>query len=198
MNPEQKPRKPEKRVDPLIAGAVVALVLAAVVGVAAVTGNLREYSGQKAPDAGRSAAGGSTAGGEARQSGSAGAPAAPAPSAPRAKARCPNCGVVVDVKEVKVKGEGTGVGVVAGGVAGAVLGHEVVGGRNQGLGTVAGALGGAAVGREVERHARSTTRYDVAVRMDDGSTKTVSSETQPAWKSGDRVRVAEGRIEPVR
>ena len=39
-------------------------------------------------------------------------------------------------------------------------------------------------------------RYDVAVRMEDGSTRTVSYEQAPTWRSGDHVRVAEGKIQP--
>jgi len=51
--------------------------------------------------------------------------------------------------------------------------------------------------KEVERSARSHKRYDVSVRLPDGSVKTVSSDAPPAWKSGDKVRVVNGRLEPV-
>ena len=40
-------------------------------------------------------------------------------------------------------------------------------------------------------------RYEVSVRLQDGSVKTVSSGAPPAWKSGDKVRVVNGRLEPV-
>jgi hypothetical protein len=50
---------------------------------------------------------------------------------------------------------------------------------------------------DVERSARSHKRYDVSVRLPDGSVKTVSSDTPPAWKSGDKVRVANGKLGPV-
>ena len=80
--------------------------------------------------------------------------------------------VVVEVKEVDVKGEGAGPGA-------------------------AGAVGGAAVGHQSERSARSHKRYDVSVRLHDGSIKTVSSDAPPAWKSGDKVRLVNGRLEPV-
>ena len=51
--------------------------------------------------------------------------------------------------------------------------------------------------KEVERSARSDKRYDISVRLPDGSVKTVSSEAPPALRSGDRVRVVNGRLEPV-
>jgi hypothetical protein len=50
---------------------------------------------------------------------------------------------------------------------------------------------------DVERSARSHKRYEVSVRLPDGSVKTVSSDTPPAWKSGDKVRVANGKLGPV-
>ena len=37
-------------------------------------------------------------------------------------------------------------------------------------------------------------RYQIEVRMSDGSVKTLSSNTQPAWKAGDRVRLQNGRV----
>ena len=51
--------------------------------------------------------------------------------------------------------------------------------------------------KEVERGARSNKRYDISVRLQDGSVKTVPSDAPPAWKNGDKVRVVNGRLEPV-
>ena len=51
--------------------------------------------------------------------------------------------------------------------------------------------------KEVERSARSHKRYDISVRLQDGSVKTVPSDAPPAWKSGDKVRVVNGRLGPV-
>jgi hypothetical protein len=47
--------------------------------------------------------------------------------------------------------------------------------------------------RPVELKAKSV-RYEIQVRMGDGSVKTLSSSTQPAWKAGDRVRLENGRL----
>jgi hypothetical protein len=51
--------------------------------------------------------------------------------------------------------------------------------------------------KEVEPSARSDKRYEVSVRLQDGSVKTVPSDAPPAWKSGDKVRVVNGRLGPV-
>jgi hypothetical protein len=45
---------------------------------------------------------------------------------------------------------------------------------------------------------RSTKRWEVTVRLDDGSYRTLSLEVQPAWHSGDRVRYVNGALEPER
>ena len=108
------------------------------------------------------------------------------------EARCPDCGVVVAVREVEVKGKGTGLGAVAGGVAGAVVGHEITRGRD--VGTLVGAAGGAIAGHEIERHARTAKRFYTDVRMSDGTVQTVTSASPPPWRSGDPVRLQDGRL----
>jgi outer membrane lipoprotein SlyB len=107
-------------------------------------------------------------------------------------AKCLDCGVVLDVRLVEQKGEGTGLGAVVGGVAGAVVGREIGDGRD--LGTVVGAAGGAIAGHQIERHARTTKHYQVQVRMADGTTKNVRFSARPAWKPGDKVRLVDGKL----
>jgi len=51
--------------------------------------------------------------------------------------------------------------------------------------------------KAVERNALTHKRYEVSVRLQDGSVRTVPSDAPPAWKSGDKVRVVNGRLEPV-
>lgn len=109
-----------------------------------------------------------------------------------ARKSCDDCGVVVAVRELERKGEGTGLGAVVGGVAGAVVGHEISRGRD--VGTVVGAAGGAIAGHQIERHARTTKHYEVQVRMPDGKLRSVRFATPPAWKSGDKVRLQDGKL----
>jgi hypothetical protein len=42
--------------------------------------------------------------------------------------------------------------------------------------------------------ARAAKRYQIQVRMSDGSVKTVTYNSAPAWKAGDRVRLHNGRL----
>lgn len=88
-------------------------------------------------------------------------------------AACLSCGTVESVETVRVKGEGTGLGAVAGGVLGGVVGHQIGGGNGKTAMTVLGALGGGVAGNEVERRTRGQTLYDVRVRMQDGSFRSV-------------------------
>jgi len=114
--------------------------------------------------------------------------ASPKPAAPRvAAAACPTCGVIEAVQAVKRKGEGSGLGAVAGGVAGAVLGHQVGKGHGRDAMTVIGAVGGGVAGHEIEKQARATTVYEVRVRMEDGTVRTLERGTAPPV--GQRVRM---------
>jgi outer membrane lipoprotein SlyB len=104
-----------------------------------------------------------------------------------AAAACHECGVVESVAAVKVQGVNNGAGAVAGGVGGAVVGNRIAGSHNRVLGGVLGAVGGGLIGNAIEKHERTTTAYDVNVRMSDGSLRTVRESTQPAI--GEKVRV---------
>ena len=41
---------------------------------------------------------------------------------------------------------------------------------------------------------RLARQYQIRVRMSDGSVKTLTTDTAPAWKAGDRVRLHNGRL----
>ena len=109
---------------------------------------------------------------------------------------CRDCGVIESVNEIEKDGEGSGLGAVAGGVVGAVAGKQVDGGRGRTVMSVLGAVGGAYAGHQIEKNARKVKSYDVTIRFDDGSTRTLSQSTPPAWRAGDRVRLVNGIIQP--
>ncbi len=114
---------------------------------------------------------------------------APKPAArPVAVASCQSCGVVDSVVAVQKKGEGTGAGAVVGGVLGGVVGNQMGGGSGKTAMTVLGAIGGGVAGNEVEKRARAETAYQVTVRMDDGSRRTLTLGSANVRK-GDRVEV---------
>ena len=111
-----------------------------------------------------------------------------------AYAKCDNCGTVTDLKTVKQKGEGSGVGLVGGAVLGGVLGHQVGGGRGKDLATVAGAGVGAYAGTETEKKLKEKTVYQVVVKLESGETRTFSFNTASAYKVGDKIKVVEGKL----
>jgi outer membrane lipoprotein SlyB len=109
-------------------------------------------------------------------------------------AACIDCGVVTDIKTVEKKGEGSGAGAVLGGIAGGVLGHQVGSGRGNTLATVAGAGAGAYAGHQVEKNAKSTTSYQVLVKMDDGASRTFTYSSPTSYKVGDKVKIVDKKL----
>ena len=103
-------------------------------------------------------------------------------------------GVIESVKEVEQAPDNTIAGPVAGGVAGAVLGHQIGEGRTRAIATAVGAGAGILAGRAIEKKVRTEKVWETTVRLETGSTQTFKSEAQPAWQTGERVRVVEGRL----
>ncbi len=107
---------------------------------------------------------------------------------------CNECGVVETVREVTIEAKGSGGGAIAGGLAGGLIGNQVGKNSGRGIATVLGAVGGAFAGNYIEKMLREGKRYEAVVRFEDGSSRTFSSETPPAWQSGDRVRLQNGLL----
>ena len=112
-------------------------------------------------------------------------------------AACASCGTVESVRLVEREGSSSGLGAVAGGVAGALLGNQVGGGSGRTVMTIAGGAGGAYVGNEVEKKSKRSSAYQVRVRMADGSMRTLTQRDVPNVNSGDRVRINNGAIAEV-
>ena len=184
----------------LIAG--IAVIIVSMLGIAAMTGVLRQA---QSPAVNARVAGGNegktaaktvdrkTA--SANGSASVLAKTGSSKTAPPAvvAARCADCGVVDSVRAVEVKGEGSGVGAVAGGVLGGVPGNQVGGGRGRTAMTVVGVGAGAYAGNEVEKNMKKNISYEIRVRMDDNSYRTIHA-AQPDVGVGRRVRVRDGQL----
>jgi outer membrane lipoprotein SlyB len=85
-------------------------------------------------------------------------------------------------------------GTVLGGVAGGVLGNQVGGGSGRTAATVAGTVGGAILGQQIEQNrAAQSPAYQIGVRLNDGTYRTVTQETVAGLNVGDRVRIEDGR-----
>ena len=102
---------------------------------------------------------------------------------------CAVCGSVESVTPVErsTKPAGPGMGTVAGGVLGAVLGNQVGRGDGRTVATILGAVGGGFAGNAIEGKMRKETVYQVGVRMEDGSRRTVEVARAPSV--GSRVTV---------
>jgi outer membrane lipoprotein SlyB len=210
-----------KKLHPLLAAAAGSLIIFSAVGVAAITGILPTSKGsvtEQSPVAAAETQQAPAAVPEAPapvkpkpvkkhvakklpEPAQAPAPVAyagypPLAQAPQAPVVKPGLlGTVQSVREVTKAGDAKGVGAVGGGVAGAVLGHNI--GEHNKLVTILGAAGGALLGNQIEKQTRATRHWELTVRYDDGTSQVFNSDTQPYWHQGDRVRLLEGRLQPV-
>ncbi|HET7363666.1 MAG TPA: glycine zipper 2TM domain-containing protein [Burkholderiales bacterium] len=214
-----------RRLHPIVAAAAVSVMVFSAVGVAAITGLIPHSKGDDQPPVAAATANAPASASMPEAAPAATPPApvkkhvakahkAPVPPAQVAAAETPAMtppapapvaqapaakpgvyGVVESVREVEQKGDAKGVGAVGGGLAGAVLGHNI--GDHNKLVTVLGAAGGALLGNQIEKTARATKQWELTVRYDNGSTQVFNSPDQPFWHQGDRVRYYEGKLQPV-
>jgi outer membrane lipoprotein SlyB len=104
---------------------------------------------------------------------------------------CANCGTIESVTPIQRNAKsGSGVGVVAGGALGAVLGNQIGKGGGRAVATILGAVGGGLAGNAIEKNMKKETVYQVQVRMQDGSLRTVE-QGNPATV-GARVTISGG------
>jgi outer membrane lipoprotein SlyB len=103
-------------------------------------------------------------------------------------AACPDCGTVVAVSVKEKAGEGSPLGVIAGGVGGAILGHQVGSGKGKDLATIAGAVGGAYAGKKIEERVKTHKVWTVRVDYPDGSKKNIEFNRDPGFKVGSSVK----------
>jgi uncharacterized protein YcfJ len=184
------------RLHPLLTVAAVSLTVLSAVGVAALTGVLPHSRGSNEPVVAPEV-----------QKPIEHAAAMPAPAAPVAKPKPKPHRVAHQAAPAAVVTEAPreyqppkpaplpGVaGPIIGGIAGAVLGHQVGSGTGRTVATAVGAGAGILGGKVVEEKVRATKHWDVNLRLDDGSTKTISSDSEPAWHAGDRVRLVDGQL----
>lgn len=120
---------------------------------------------------------------------------APQPMAPATRAICGNCGTVESVTPIQRDGTAGGTGVLAGGVLGALVGNQIGDGNGKAAATILGAIGGGVAGNAVEKKMKKETVYQVQVRMEDGSRRTLE-QTVPALV-GSKVIVEGNTLQPA-
>jgi len=208
----------KKSLHPLVKAAAVSVTIFSAVGVAALTGVLPHSRGTEAPAVAMPAVtptSEATAVPEATPAPvakpkprpahvvSRAVPPKPMPATEpvqvaQAPAVVPGAtGVIASVKEVEKKGETSGVGPVAGGVLGGVIGHQVGSGNTSKVMTVLGAGAGILGGKMAEEKVGATKQWEITVQLDKGGTQTITSDTEPSWHQGDRVRVLDGKLQPA-
>lgn len=101
---------------------------------------------------------------------------------------CADCGKVTAVGVTEKEGEGGPVGMIAGGVTGAILGRQVGGGLGKDLATIAGAAGGAYAGKKIEEKVRTHKVWTVSVQYPDGSKNNYEFKQDPGYKVGEQVK----------
>lgn len=209
-----------RRLHPLLTAAAISLTVFSAVGVAALTGVLPNSRGSSepaqviAPEVQKPiehtvtmpAPSVTTAAPAAKPKprpvarAAAPRPQAPAPvlaAAEPVKTAAPlpgAAGMIESVKEVEQPHDKTIAGPVVGGIAGAVLGHQIGSGTGRTVATAVGAGAGILAGRAIEKKVHTDKSWETTVRLDDGTTQTFKSETQPVWQAGQRVRVLDGQI----
>jgi outer membrane lipoprotein SlyB len=88
------------------------------------------------------------------------------------KVICSSCGTVESVVAVQREpASGSGIGVIAGAALGGLLGNQVGAGTGKDLATIAGMAAGGWAGNTVEKKMKKETVYEVAIRMEDGSSR---------------------------
>jgi uncharacterized protein YcfJ len=118
---------------------------------------------------------------------------APMASAHHASA-CLDCAKVTEIIVSEKAGEGGAMGVIAGGVAGALLGNQIGGGKGKDIATIAGAAGGAFAGNKIEKKMNSVKVWTVHVQYDNGNKGSFTFDKDPGMKAGDSVKHAGASI----
>ena len=107
--------------------------------------------------------------------------------------RCYDCGVVERIERFYGERTASGAGAVLGGIVGGVLGNQIGSGSGRRVATVAGAVAGGVAGNRMERNANGAPRYELYIRMDDGSRRVVVQRDLNGIREGAYVSVRYGR-----
>ncbi|GBG01410.1 hypothetical protein AZSI13_07370 [Azospira sp. I13] len=190
---------------PLLKVAAVSLTVLSLLGIGAITGLIPTASSQ--PEAAGEAIAaeavgtpashraGAEKGASSQSSGKSSGQGGATPA--KAKAACASCGVVETVRTVQLEGNASGIGAVAGGVTGALVGNQFGRGGGNTAMTLIGAAGGAYAGNSIEKNMNRQTAYRITVRMDDGAYRTISQSHVPSVAAGDKVRVINGNVSAI-
>ncbi|MBY0580008.1 MAG: glycine zipper 2TM domain-containing protein [Burkholderiales bacterium] len=108
--------------------------------------------------------------------------------AAESKSVCAECGKVVSVKVEEKAGKSSPLGVIGGGVVGALLGNQVGQGTGRDVATIAGAAGGAYAGHKIEQNVKSSKLWTVTVHFENGDKQSFEFDHDPGFSEGEPVR----------
>jgi outer membrane lipoprotein SlyB len=105
-------------------------------------------------------------------------------------------GTIESIQVTNGEGRTSGAGAIVGGLVGALAGNQVGSGGGRTAATVAGGVAGAAIGNNVERNRNPEGQqmYAINVRLDNGEYRTVVQDNVYDLRSGNRVRIVDGRV----
>ncbi|MCM2309012.1 MAG: glycine zipper 2TM domain-containing protein [Sulfuritalea sp.] len=179
-NVETRPARP-KLLYPALVIAAISVTLFSLIGIAALTGVMPSaHSNPQAAATAKAAPAGKLAQSSAPSS---------APKARAGAAACVGCGTVESINLVETPAKTTGVGAVAGGLTGALLGNQIGRGDGRTVMTIAGGAGGAYLGNKIEQNTRRTSSYKIVVRMENGSLRTIYQTEAPSVAVGGQVQI---------
>lgn len=159
---------------PLLIVAALSVTVFSMVGVATMTGHIPSAHSESADSTAHKVVGANAA------------------TNRQLVASCATCGVVESVRVVERKGPATGLGAVAGGLTGAVVGSQIGNGRGRTAMGVLGGVGGAFAGNEIEKNVNKRSAYEIRARMEDGTVRVRTQGEAPEFGVGDKVRYEHG------
>lgn len=106
-------------------------------------------------------------------------------------------GVIIDVVPIKIRGEASAVGAVAGGIIGGLAGQKVGGGIGQDIAIVAGTVAGGVIGyfSTVKLGEHNGFQYTIVIDETKRALQVIqgqSSDPTNNYKIGDRVTIVYG------
>jgi|GEM_PF-1778339 len=115
----------------------------------------------------------------------------------RRPAVCEYCGTVRSVSRINRSSRRTNA-TILGALVGGAIGNQVGGGDGRRAATVVGAVAGGAIANNASRDRNRRTMYRISVRMDTGSRYSFDQDSAYGLRSGSRVEIRDGWVQPLR
>lgn len=102
-------------------------------------------------------------------------------------------GVIISARQVTIEDkeylEENGLGIIGGGVGGALVGSQIGKGRGNTLATIGGGVAGAVAGAFAEKALKTQNAMEYIISLESGETKSVVQGMDPVFAAGQKVWV---------